>query len=448
MSFFAKKVGRVLSIFLKGKLNSIEAEDDDELNKLISLVRDAHSGNQESLDELEKLLFSKNLKDESLSEVKEKVSVAENALSEAEVDLEEAYLYEKYLSNKDIFHIDGDKFYLKPFINAEMPRVLVQEFANLIRLNKDIQPLLNFWKLALLNENKEARRGLYKFIKNQDLFVTKNGYFVVFRRIVDLNENKFGVSTSDAEHIKNLAIRRKRGFNTTNVIRLSDGSYNISHIKNKPKAGEIIGTVQEVLDYTLNKTFTDAHTRTMSIKIGQAVRIPRHLCDKNPNIECSFGLHVASSKYVYENNFGNVIVACLVNPQHVVSVPYKDAHKMRVCEYLPIFTLDESELLDFEFDDERFNEFADDYKDIELDGVNKAIDFIDDLSERERDEFNSKIPKKVLLDNVDDAEKTLLEAKSELNIAKSTLSYLLNDDITDLLDIESVKLILKSRTHD
>src|SRR5690606_10549909 len=94
--------------------------------------------------------------------------------------------------------------------------------------------------------------------------------------------------------------------------------------------------------------YTDNHTREMTIKIGHPVSISREQCDENPNRNCTKGLHVGTQSFVSAgSNFGDTIVACLVNPQHVVSVPYSDAHKMRVCEYYPFAVLTEQELLDF-----------------------------------------------------------------------------------------------------
>jgi len=85
-------------------------------------------------------------------------------------------------------------------------------------------------------------------------------------------------------------------------------------------------------------TFTDIHTRTFSIKLGEVVKMDRDECDSNPNQTCSRGLHIGAPGYV--KNFGSgssrKIIACLVNPAHVVAVPTDYSfEKMRVCEYFP-----------------------------------------------------------------------------------------------------------------
>lgn len=84
-----------------------------------------------------------------------------------------------------------------------------------------------------------------------------------------------------------------------------------------------------------DRSFTDTHTSTMDINLGVAVSIPRDKCDPDPTISCSSGLHVGSPKYVADWH-GDATLMCLVNPMHVVSVPYDyDAQKMRTCEYYP-----------------------------------------------------------------------------------------------------------------
>lgn len=134
--------------------------------------------------------------------------------------------------------------------------------------------LVNFWKLAALNPNPVARDGLFWFLDKHDFEITLEGYFVAYRNVERTQQ---------------------------------DGVY------------------------------TDHYTKTFRIRVGEEVRIDRSLCDDNPNITCSHGLHVASKNWLSENYFGNVGLVCLVNPINVVAVPEKDDYgKMRCCAYFPI----------------------------------------------------------------------------------------------------------------
>jgi hypothetical protein len=67
-------------------------------------------------------------------------------------------------------------------------------------------------------------------------------------------------------------------------------------------------------------------------RVGDVVEMPRSEVTFDPSVSCSSGLHVAD--WGYANGMGNTVLAVLVNPRDVVSVPtdYGDA-KVRVCRY-------------------------------------------------------------------------------------------------------------------
>ncbi len=76
------------------------------------------------------------------------------------------------------------------------------------------------------------------------------------------------------------------------------------------------------VDTTKEKgVYTDHHSHSTRIKIGEMVTLPREKCDCDSNNECSKGLHCASVKWLKKSYFGNVGLACLVNPADVVAVP-------------------------------------------------------------------------------------------------------------------------------
>src|SRR5690606_11455760 len=149
---------------------------DIENSKLTNIVKKYSSGEVEATKELESKIFKNqemqevNLIEEELKQKEEEVNQIEGLIS-----LEEKY--DKYL-NRDVFFVedvdDGNKrVFLKPFLKAEVPPVLVEKIIHKIANNQSIEGLLNFWKLALLNENAAARKGLYNFIMKQNLFVTR-----------------------------------------------------------------------------------------------------------------------------------------------------------------------------------------------------------------------------------------------------------------------------------
>lgn len=132
----------------------------------------------------------------------------------------------------------------------------------------------NFWTLMCLNTDEECRNNLYAFLMRHDFKIAKCGFFVAYR----------------------------------NVDRTStEGVY------------------------------TDHHSHTFRIKVGEIVTMPREHCDCSSRNECSRGLHLAGSNWLDRNYFGTQGLVCLCSPSDVVAVPERsDYGKLRTCAYLPI----------------------------------------------------------------------------------------------------------------
>jgi len=137
-----------------------------------------------------------------------------------------------------------------------------------------IETYRNFWTLLSLNPNEECRKNLWWFLQRNGLVVSKHGFFIAYRNV-----------------------------NPTNT----EGVY------------------------------TDNHTHTFKIKIGEVVSMPREKCCADNNELCSTGLHCGSKDWLKHNYCGTIGLTILVNPADVVSLPHADHYgKMRSCAYLPI----------------------------------------------------------------------------------------------------------------
>ena len=81
--------------------------------------------------------------------------------------------------------------------------------------------------------------------------------------------------------------------------------------------------------------FTDFRTGTFDNSPGRVVSMPREQVTFDPNIACSFGLHVSTLGYARAFGGANcVIVVAKVDPADVVSVPFDyDNQKIRTCRY-------------------------------------------------------------------------------------------------------------------
>ena len=127
------------------------------------------------------------------------------------------------------------------------------------------------------------------------------------------------------------------------IFKDDDGKFSVRSEKSDYSEGDggaFVGNVGELLNIFESKSgktiFTDQYSRTTTIEIGKPVSLPEAKIDSNPERECSRGLHVAGSKWLRQNYFGDQGLVCLVNPMKVRAVPYADRGKMRVAEYMAI----------------------------------------------------------------------------------------------------------------
>ena len=184
-------------------------------------------------------------------------------------------LIEKIQKSK-LLSMKGDVVYWKEVSCLSVPEELVKAIIKAEEEHNElkISTYRNFWTLVSLNPSEECRKNLYWFLQLHGLKLAKCGFFVAYRN-VDTTEEK-GV-------------------------------------------------------------YTDHHSHSTRIEIGEMVTIPREKCDCNSNNECSSGLHCASVKWLKKNYFGDVGLACLVNPADVVAVPHNSEYgKLRTCAYLPM----------------------------------------------------------------------------------------------------------------
>ena len=180
------------------------------------------------------------------------------------------------MKSSKILSVDNDSIYWKDVSPLSVP----VEFAESVlkaEFNNDtvkLEAYKNFWTLMSLNPNEECRKNLFWFLTKYDMTIAKCGFFVGYRNVDTTNEK--GV-------------------------------------------------------------YTDHHSHSFKIKIGEMVTMPREKCDCDSSVSCSRGLHCSSVGWLKRNYFGNTGLACLINPADVVAVPHIDNYgKLRTCAYLPI----------------------------------------------------------------------------------------------------------------
>lgn len=197
-------------------------------------------------------------------------------LYEKKKEYTDALEFTEDVQNSDILVLKGNSIYWEEVSQLSLP----VEFAKAIldaEFNEDtpkIEAYKNFWTLMCLNPDAECRKNLFWFLNRNGLTISKQGFFVAYRNVDTTKEPD---------------------------------------------------------------VYTDHHSHTFKIKIGEMVTMPRKDCDCRVNQECSRGLHLASKHWLNKNYYGTVGLVCLCNPADVVAVPYNSQYgKLRTCAYLPI----------------------------------------------------------------------------------------------------------------
>ena len=187
------------------------------------------------------------------------------------------------VENSNLLIKKGDSVYFKGVSELSLPKELVEAIIKAESNNDELklEAYRNFWTLMSLNPNEECRKNLFWFLTRYDMTIAKCGFFVGYRNVDTTNE---------------------------------EGVY------------------------------TDHHSHTFKIKIGEMVTMPREECDCNSNISCSKGLHIGGKGWLKRNYYGNTGMACLIDPSQVVAVPHIDNYgKLRTCAYLPIKVINYNE---------------------------------------------------------------------------------------------------------
>lgn len=193
--------------------------------------------------------------------------------------LEKANKIKKIINNvedSELLVKKGNSVYFKGVSELSLPKELIEAIINAENNNDElkIEAYRNFWTLMSLNPSEECRKNLFWFLTKYDMTIAKCGFFVGYRN----------VDTTDEEGV-----------------------------------------------------YTDHHSHTFKIRIGEMVTMPREKCDCDSNVSCSRGLHCSSVGWLKRNYFGNTGLACLIDPSQVVAVPHvEDYGKLRTCAYLPI----------------------------------------------------------------------------------------------------------------
>lgn len=360
----AMRVGNTIVCTIGSKMYQKVCNSNEDI---LNLYEKALNTNESDYDEVESLIACfevSKTKDEERLEEQEKESLNQKSL----IDWMDSI---RNLGDEH-FEVIGIKLYMKG-INITVPEFLALEFAKRRDNQEDLSAMMNFWRLCALNPDPRCREDLYKFLINNDLTLTPSGYFVAYRNVNVKNEGLRERNEFVAEQWLKIKTQKRGPKNFVVVWNNEDQEFELMHEDKWSNVNdetyeadkgyededgfwveeweeedlyEYQGNLQELyvefvnLEASQQTVYTDGYTGRMEIILGQPVKIDRKQCDANPDRTCSRGLHAANSSWLTSGYFGSVGLAVLINPMHVIAVPYTDGGKLRCCEYLPIATIE------------------------------------------------------------------------------------------------------------
>lgn len=286
------------------------------------------------------------------------------------------------LKDNPDFEVKEDAVYLKG-INRSLPQLLVEKFIELSNVEEgsfsafadEYVALKRFFMWCCLNPRAEVADKLYDFLVRNSFKITKQGFFTALRNVVTVEGDNELVKFVSQAYNKVKAVWKKSP-KAYHVYKDEEGELKFGVI-GAIFAGEQIGGLEDLyldLPNMKENRFTDAHTGSFDIRIGQVVTMPPDQCHWNTDDCGAAGLHFTANEINYVG-CGDTSVLVLINPMKVVGIGQS---KGRCYEYLPIMTVPREEstvlLNDLDFDT------------LELDEI-FAISELDGLVERAKEGF-------------------------------------------------------------
>ena len=241
------------------------------------------------------------------------------------------------IKNSEILTLRGASVYMEDISEQSIPQDFVEKIIE-AEENEDyatIKKYKNFWTLVSLNPDSRVRNNLFWFIRKWDMQITDTGLVKAYRNAVIKTKDQM-YSNEDVKNIINqYYITKYINKQAPEGITIEQPNGNITNLD------ALYNSLVNDDDSDYAPIYTDAHSHTTTIRLGQPVKLDRSKCDANQEHSCSSGLHVGAKGWLKENYFGDVGLMVLVNPANVVAVPTIDEYgKMRVCEYFPVAIVD------------------------------------------------------------------------------------------------------------
>jgi transcription termination factor NusB len=296
-------------------------------------------------------------------------------------------LVEEYVNEgKELIPVnlfEGDPFFqvmkngdisVKGLNGKAIPAPVLASFVELLE-TPDSAYALNALKMfaikLLLNPDDVSISHAVAFIKKYNVKITPKGNIILFREIKKVTDN---VNAKFNEYVSKewLKIKGWKKSPKDYFVVSTDNTLTLAHkdaLKNKFSGDKstINGVLDELyknLSKSMDNHYTDAHTQSYVIKLGDVYRIrPEHL-RKNMNGSCGGALHVASGcKDGYDySGFGGTPVCVLVDPRNIFRMDTGFSGKIGVKEMFILGVTQRNDSGNFiHLSDELVNDFDDAY---------------------------------------------------------------------------------------
>lgn len=254
------------------------------------------------------------------------------------------------LENLQDFEVKDGSIYLVG-INRSLPQLLVEKFIEVVDKwsncpSEDLQDVLDnddeyqglkrFFMWCCLNPRAEVADSLYDFLSKNGMKITKQGFFIALRNVVDNNQEQSKIVHFISNAYNKIKAVWKKKPADYRVVITADGEHKLEKVNVSPE-GAIIGNLETLyldLPNMMENRFTDNWTKTFDIRIGKVVSMPIEECNWSTQDCATSGLHFAGHTAPYVL-CGDTTVFTLHNPMKVVGI---GVEKGRCYEYLPFMT--------------------------------------------------------------------------------------------------------------
>jgi len=289
------------------------------------------------------------------------------------------------LEEFDEFHIEDSSLYFAEN-SRSVPPLVADKIIEIVKshdrstpldTNVEYLSLKRFFMWCCLNLRSEVIDKLYGFLITNSFRITRHGFFVALRNVVKIEES----DNDRVEFISNAftkvkAVWKQKPDNFNVYSRLGEFKL-IERGKDIPNVDnpywELVGNLKTLylaLKESPENRYTDNHTRTFDIRVGQVVSMPLEKCSWSEADCGEAGLHFTADEINYVG-CGDTSVLILINPMKVVGI---GAVKGRCYEYFPIMTVPREEsttiLHDLDFDTIDLDE---EYAQMQLESLEEKI---------------------------------------------------------------------------